>query len=184
VKLTDIGINENYFNIYSFDILYVFFIIQHSRREIIHYNVTNHPCAQWVVQQLREAFPFDSAPKYLIFDRDNIFSELVRNSMKSMDIKPKRISYQSPWQNGTCERWILSARADLLNHVIILNESHLRRLLKKYIVYYHRDRCHLALNRNTPKRREIQKRPREPAKVISLSRLGGLQHRYQWKDAA
>ena len=162
----------------------MFFIIQHGRREIIHYNVTDHPCAQWVVQNLREAFPYDSAPEYLIFDRDEIFSEWVRNSMKSMEIKLKRISYQSPWQNGTCERWILSARADLLNHVIVLNKNHLRRHLKNYIDYYHRECCHLALDRNTLNGREIQKRPAESAKVLSVPRLGGLQHRYQWKDAA
>ena len=91
------------------------------------------------------------APKYLIFDRAKIFSAQVKQLIKDMDIKPKVISYKAPWQNGIAERWVLSARVDIINHIIVLNEGHLRRFLKKYIEYYNSDRCHLSLDRNTPK---------------------------------
>jgi hypothetical protein len=136
------------------------------------------------MQQLREAFPFDSAPKYLIFDRDRIFSPQVKQLIKNMDIKPKMIGYKAPWQNGVAERWILSARDDLLNHIIVLSEEHLRRLLREYVKYYNNDRCHLSLERNTPKGRAVLHKPSEVAKVMSISRLGGLQHKYKWQKAA
>ena len=132
------------------------------------------------MQQLREAFPFDSVPKYLIFDRDKIFSPQVKQLIKNIGIQPKLISYQAPWQNGVAERWILSARYEMLNHVMVLNQGHLRRLLKEYVKYYNNDRCHLTLDRNTPKGRVLQLKPSGAAKVISLSRLGGLQHKYEW----
>ncbi|MCP4754109.1 MAG: transposase, partial [Proteobacteria bacterium] len=110
----------------SFSLLYVFFIIDHSRRKIVHLNTTTSPTAQWVVQQLRDAFPFDSVPDYLFFDRDTIFSSKVKGFIgQKLGIKPKLISYRSPWQNGIAERWILSARTDVLNRVIVLNEAHL-----------------------------------------------------------
>ena len=161
-----------------------FFFIEHARRKILHFNLTEHPTTQWVMQQLREAFPFDSAPKYLIFDRDSIFSQQVKQLIKNMNIEPKLISYQSPWQNGVAERWILSARDDLLNHILILNEEHLRRTLREYVKYYNNDRCHLTLNRNTPRGRAVQQKPSEAAKVIAIPRLGGLQHKYEWQEAA
>ena len=101
-----------------------------------------------------------------------------------MNIKPKLISYQAPWQNGVAERWILSARDDLLNHIIVLSEEHLRRLLREYVKFYNNDRSHLTLERNTPKGRAVQQKPSEAAKVISISRLGGLQHKYEWQEAA
>jgi hypothetical protein len=137
-----------------------------------------------MMQQLREAFPFDSASKHLIFDRDRIFSPHVKQLIKNMDIKPKLISYQAPWQNGVAERWIISARYEMLNHVLVLSEEHLRRLLREYVKYYNNDRCHLSLDRNTPKGRAIQQKPSEAAKVIPISRLGGLQHKYEWQEAA
>ena len=134
----------------SFGILYVFFVIDHAKRKIVHLNITEHPTAEWVKQQLREAFPFNSFPKYLIFDRDSIFSGQVKEFIKSMGSEPTVISYRAPWQNGVAERWILSVRTELLNHVIIFNEEHLRRLLMEYVEYYNHDRCHLSLDRNTP----------------------------------
>jgi len=168
----------------NFTFVYVFFIIEHARRKILHFNLTWHPTAPWVMQQLREAFPFDSTPKYLIFDRDSIFSPQVKQCIKNMNIKPKLISYQAPWQNGVAERWILSARDDLLNHIIALGEEQLRQFLTKYINYYNNDRCHLSLDRNTPKGRAVKHRPSEAAKVIPIPWLGGLQHTYEWKEAA
>jgi len=168
----------------NFRIFYVFFVIEHARRKIVHLNVTAHPTAQWVKQQLREAFSFESVPKYLIFDRDKIFCHQVKEFIKSMGTKPKIISYHASWQNGVAERWILSVRTDLLNHVIIFSEEHLRRLLKEYVQYYNYDRCHLNLDRNTPMGRHVQKKLSESSKLHSLPRLGGLHHRYEWRKAA
>lgn len=117
----------------SFGILYVFFIVDHARRKIVHINVTENPTAQWVKQQLREAFTFDSFPKYLIFDRDSIFPGQVKKFIKSMGVEPMVISYRAPWQNGVSERCIFSVRTELLNHVFIFSEQHLRRLLTEYV---------------------------------------------------
>jgi len=168
-----------------FNILFVFFIIDHNRRKIVHFNVTDHPFAEWVIQQLRNAFPFDSALKYLIMDRDQIFSSRVKGFLEQqLGVKPKVTSYKSPWQNGVAERLILSIRNEILNHVIVFNEDHLRGLLRDYADYYNEDRCHLSLNRDSPSGREIQKILSESAKIISIPKLNGLQHRYEWKVAA
>ena len=168
----------------TFRILYGFFIIHHHQRKIQHFNATLNPTAEWVTQQLREAFPYDSAPRYIIFDRDSIFSPLVRRTLKSMGIKPKRIFYKKPWQNGVAERWIESCRLEMLNHVVVLNEVHLVRMVREYITYYHEDRTHLSLKKDTPNSRPVKKKPSEKAKVVSLPRVGGLHHRYDWSEAA
>ncbi len=165
-------------------LLYGFFIIEHGRRRILHFNATFHPTAAWVIQQLRDAFPYDSAPKYLIFDRDSIFSAAVVEFIKAMGTKSVRISYRSPWQNGTAERWIGSCRRELLEHAVIFGERHLVRLVTDYIRYYHEDRCHLGLNKDTPNQRRITPRPSPTAKVVALPRVGGLHHRYEWREAA
>ena len=101
-----------------------------------------------------------------------------------MGTKPVQIGYRSPWQNGVAERWVLSAREDLLNHVIIFNEDHLKGLLKSYVSYYNNERCHLSLDRNTPAGREVFQRTSKSAEVVSLPRVGGLHHKYEWKKAA
>ncbi len=168
----------------SFQILYVFFIIDHGRRKIIHFNVTAHPSADWVVQQLREAFPFNQAPKHLIFDRDSIFSARVVRVIKSFGTKTKRTNYKSPWQNGKVERWVKNCRNELLNHVIVFNERHLHQLLRKYVDYYNLDRCHYNLNKDSPTSRPVQCKPSESARVVALLRVSGLHHRYEWRDAA
>jgi transposase InsO family protein len=168
----------------SLRLLYGFFIIEHGRRRILHFNATFHPTAAWVIQQLRDAFPYDSAPKYLIFDRDTIFSAAVVEFIKVMGTKPIRTSFFSPWQNGTAERCILSCRQELLEHVVIFAERHLVRLVRDYIRYYHEDRCHLGLNKDTPYQRRITPRPSPTAKVVALPRVGGLHHRYEWREAA
>ncbi len=164
--------------------LYVFFIIHHKRRRIVHFGITSHPYAKWVVQQLREAFPFGTAPRYVILDRDGKYGDVVPNTLKSWGIEPVRTSYRSPWQNGIAERWVLSVRRELLDHVVILNEAHLQRLLSEYVRYYHEDRCHLSLEKDTPGGRPISPRPSPSARVVSLPRVGGLHHRYEWRDAA
>jgi transposase InsO family protein len=162
----------------TFSVLYCFFVIAHDRRRILHCNVTRHPNSALVVQQLREAFPYDSAPGYLIFDRGASFNKEVIDTVKSFGIQPKRTSFQSPWQNGVGERWVGNCRRDLLDHVLVLNERHLKRLMGDYIRYYHDDRTHLALAKGTPTGREARKYPDAGRRVVSIPRLGGLHHRY------
>ena len=166
-----------------FRLLYVWFVIDHGRRRIIHFNVTTNPTAQWVIQQLREAFPDESAPRYLIYDNDSIFSSVVTKAIEQCQMKPKRTAYRSPWQNGTAERWVGSARRELLNHVIVFNEQHLRRLLRDYVVYYNAERMHTRL-RDSPAGRLAENRPSPDAQVVGLPRVGGLHHRYVWREAA
>ncbi|PYU18304.1 MAG: transposase [Acidobacteria bacterium] len=120
----------------TFGVLYCFFIIGHGRRRIVNFNVTSHPTAGWILQQLREAFPYQSAPRFLIFDRDAKYGLEVPIAVRSMAIRPIRTSFQSPWQNGVAERWIESCRRDLLDHVIPFDEHHLKRLLSDYVRYY------------------------------------------------
>jgi putative transposase len=169
----------------KFQILFVFFIIDHKRRMIRQFNVTGHPSALWVIQQLRDAFPFNQISKYMIMDRDRIFSERVKGFLdRQLGIKLKVTSYKSPWQNGIAERFVLSARTDILNHVIVFNEKQLRRLMKEYVDYYNSDRCHLSLGRGSPMGREIQLKPFDTSVVKSIPKSGGLQHRYEWKQAA
>ena len=168
----------------SLGLLYGFFVIEHGRRHIVHFNATFHPTSAWVMQQLREAFPYDTAPRYLVFDRDSIFSPAVIEFIRAMRTKPVRISYRSPWQNGTAERWIGNCRRELLEHVVVLGERHLVRLVRTYISYYHEERCHLGLGKDTPEERPITPRPSPTAKVVALPRVGGLHHRYEWREAA
>ena len=115
----------------SLRVLYGFFVIEHGRHHIMHFNATFHPTAAWVAQQLREAFPYDKSPRYLIFDRDSIFDPSVVECIKALGTKPRRISYCRPWQNGTAERWIGSCRRELLDHVVVLGERHLVRLVTR-----------------------------------------------------
>ena len=169
----------------SFRLLYGFFIIRHPRREVIHFNATEYPTAQWIVQQLRDAFPGDlAAPRYLIFDRDSFFSAAVVEFIKAMGTKPIRTSFCSPWQNATAERWIGSCRRELLEHVVVLGERHLVRLVRSYVTYYHEDRCHLGLEKDTPYDRPVARRPSHMARVVAQARVGGLHHRYEWREAA
>jgi putative transposase len=162
---------------FTFGVLYCFFVISHDRRRILHCNVTQHPTSAWAAQQLREALPYDSNHRHLIFDRDSKFSTEVEAAAKAVRCAPVRTSFRSPWQNGVAERWVGSCRRDLLDHVIVLNERHLKRLLRKYVDYYHDDRTHLGLNKETPSGRLTSPR-RAGSAVISAPRLGGLHHRY------
>jgi len=168
----------------AFQSLYCFFVIEHGRRKILHCNVTRHPTADWVIQQLREAFPQAAPYRYVILDRDAKFDREVIQFLKATGLTPKRTSVQSPWQNGTAERWVGSCRREILDHVIVLNEAHLRRLMREYISYHHQDRVHDSLAKDTPEQRAIEPRPAADAAVIGMPRLGGLHHRYGWRAAA
>jgi putative transposase len=163
----------------TFGILYCFFVIGHDRRRILHCNVTRNPSALWVALQLHETWEYSQPPqRFLIFDRDAKFSADVVSTVKAMGSQPIRTAFRSPWQNGIAERWVGSVRRDLLDHVIVLNRKHLRRLLKEYVRYYHEDRTHLGLGKDTPGGRVAASMPSSGHKVISLPRLGGLHHRY------
>ncbi len=168
----------------SLRVLYGFFVIAHGRRHVLHFNATFNPTAAWVIQQLREAFPYDTAPRHLLFDRDAIFSPAVVRFVKAMGTKARRISYRSPWQNPVAERWIGSCRRELLEHVVVLDQRHLIRLVHGYLTYYHDDRTHLGLNKATPNTRPITPRPSPTATIVELPRVGGLHHRYAWREAA
>lgn len=161
----------------TFGLLHCFFVIAHDRRRILHCNVTRNPTGLWIAQQLREAFPYDSQHKYLIMDRDAKFGEMVNEAVEALELKVVRTSFRSPWQNGVAERWVESCRRDLLDHVIPFNERHLKRLLSEYVRYYHLDRTHLGLQKDTPHARPTAKSVPQ-CKVVSLPRLGGLHHRY------
>jgi putative transposase len=159
----------------TFGFLYCFFGISHGRRRIQHFNVTRHPTSMWVVQQLREAFPLESAPRFLIFDWDAKYGLEVPAVVRSLRMSPVRASFESPWQNGVAERWVESCRRDHLDHIIAVNECHLKRLLADYVRYYHDDRTHLGLGKGTP---NCRTRSTASGRVLSFPRLGGLHHRY------
>ena len=115
----------------SFQLLYVWFVLDHDRRRLIHFNVTTNPTARWAIQQLREAFPSDTALPFLVYDRDSIFSADVTTAIRNLGCEPIRTAYRSPWQNPFAERWVGTCRRELLDHVIVFGERHLRRLLAR-----------------------------------------------------
>jgi len=158
----------------TFRVLFVFITLAHERRRIVHFNITAHPTAQWTAQQIVEAFPWDTAPRYLLRDRDAIYSVAFQHRMKNIGIEEVKIAPRSPWQNPYCERLIGSLRRDVLDHVIVLNDRHLRRVLTAYISYYHRFRTHLSLDMDCPQPRAVE--PPEVGKVIAVPEVGGLHH--------
>jgi len=161
----------------TFRVLFCFLVLRHDRRRVVHFNVTANPTAVWTAQQVIEAFPFEEAPRYMIRDRDSIYGEHFKHRVKGMGIEEVVIAPQSPWQNPYVERLIGSIRRECLDHVIILNEAHLRRVFSAYLRYYHEDRCHLSLERNAPNERKVE--PRGSGQVVSELRVGGLHHRYR-----
>jgi transposase InsO family protein len=134
----------------AFRALHVLFVIRHARRAVVRCAVTTSPTAAWVAQQLRETFSFESAPRFLIFDRDAIFSAGLTETIRSMLMEPARTSFRSPWQNGVAERFVAIARRELLDHVIVFDEHHLRRLLDSFTDYHNQDRTHLAVCKESP----------------------------------
>ena len=146
--------------------------------------MTFHPTSDWIVQQLREAFPLPGPYRYVLFDDDAKFGHDVLNFMKFSDLRPLRTSIRSPWQNGVAERWVGSVRRELLDHVIPLNEYHLRRLGRAYLAYCHADRTHIALNKSTPANRAVESHSPGQSHLTCTPRPGGLHHRYSWSEAA
>ena len=165
----------------TFRVLYVFLALGHERRRIAHCNVTDGPSARWTGQQLVNAFPYDSAPKYLIRDRDNIYGANFIRRARAMGIEQVLTAPRSPWQNAYCERVIGTLRRECLDHVIVLGEEHVRRILRKYLDYYHSSRTHLALDKDAPEPRE--RHSIDAGKVIALPMVGGLHHRYTRRAA-
>jgi putative transposase len=158
-------------------VLFVFILLAHERRRIIHFNITEHPTAQWTVQQIVEAFPWDSAPRYLLRDRDGVYGDLFQQRVKHMDIEEVKSAPQSPWQNPYGERVIGSIRRDALDHMIVLNERHLRRVLQTYVDYYHHWRTHLSLEMDALESRAVQLP--KLGSVRKIPEVGGLHHHYE-----
>jgi transposase InsO family protein len=158
----------------SFGLLYGLLILQHARREPMWLGVTAHPSAQWIAQQLIEAYGWKEPPRYLIRDRDSAYGEVFIRRVGAMGIRDRPISARSPWQNGHVERLIGSIRRDCLDHVVVFGEKHLLHLLKSYQRYYNEARTHLSLNKDAPCSRAIQAMDR----IVANPHLGGLHHQY------
>ena len=159
----------------------MFLVLAHDRRRILHFNVTAHPTAEWTGQQLREAFPFDQLPRYLLRDRDAIFGLDFREQVRDLGIHEVLSTPRTPWQRAYVERVIGSIRRECLDHVIVFHESSLRRTLDSYFDYYHRSRTHLSLGKDSPESRSIQ--PPAMGPVVAVSQVGGLHHRYERRAA-
>jgi len=166
---------------FRFQILYVFLVLAHDRRRILHFGVTAHPTAEWAAQQLREAFPWDSAPRYLLRDRDQIFGKAFVDQVKAMGIKQVLSAPRSPWQRAYIERLIGSIRRECLDHVIVFGESSLHRTLTSYFAYYHGWRTHLSLAKDAPHARRIQ--ATGEGEVAEIREVGGLHHHYERRAA-
>src|SRR6266567_3920049 len=160
----------------SFRVLFVFVVLVHHRRRVVHFNVTEHPTAGWTGQQMVQAFPEDTAPRYLLRDRDKIYGYDYRERIQGLSIEEVLSALASPWQRAYVERLIGSVRGDCLDHVIVLGEGHLRKILKTYLEYYHRSRTHLALSKDAPEPRTVQ--PPGMGEIVELPQVGGLHHRY------
>jgi transposase InsO family protein len=158
----------------SFDLLYVLVIVRLARRELVWINVTAHPTAEWIAQQITEAFPWNKTPRYLIRDRDTIYGGAVTRRLRAMGIRDKPIAPASPWQNSFAERLIGSIRRECVDHVIALGEQHLCQVVKSYASYYNTARTHRALAKDAPVSRPIQRIGR----IVSHALVGGLHHQY------
>jgi len=156
-------------------VLFILVVLAHHRRRVLHFNVTEHPTAAWTAQQVVDAFPDDSAPSYLLRDRDSIYGPAFRKRVKGMGISEVQTAPHSPWQNPCAQRLIGSIRRECLDHVVVLGEQHLRRTLTRYFAYYHRARTHLSLDKDAPDGRPIET---ALGRVISIPEVGGLHHRY------
>ncbi len=161
----------------TFRLLFVFIVLHHYRRRIVRFDVTAHPTAIWIKQQITEAFPWDTAPRYLIRDRDSAYATIVSARIEALGIEEVVTAPRSPWQNPFVERVIGSIRRECLDHVIVLDENHLRRILASYLGYYHLCRTHLSLAKDTPDGRPVQ--PIGTGMIVAFPQVGGLHHRYE-----
>jgi hypothetical protein len=162
-------------------VLFVLVLLSHQRRRIVYFNVAEHPTAHWAAQQVVEAFPNDTAPRWLLRDRDSIYGDVFRRRVVGMAIAEIVCGPASPWQNPYAERVIGSIRRECLDHVIVFGEAHLRQLLSAYVAYYHRSRTHLGLSKDTPDGRPIQ--PASAGEIVAIPEVGGLHHRYERRAA-
>ena len=165
----------------TYNVLFVLLILAHERRRVIHFNITEHPTAEWTAQQVIDAFPWDKAPRYLLRDRDRVYGASFQQRVQHMGIEEVVIAPRSPWQNPYVERLVGSLRRECLDHVIVLHERHLRRLLTDYFRYYHRWRTHRALDMDCPLPRPVQ-RPGDGS-IREIPEVGGLHHHYERRAA-
>jgi putative transposase len=164
-----------------FQVLYVFLVLAHERRRVVHFNVTAHPTGDWVAQQLREAFPFGQAPQYLLRDRDRIFGSNFTKQVQEMGIDEVLSAPRSPWQRACIERLIGTIRRECVDHVIVFNETALYRRIQSFLAYYHQSRTHLSLNKDAPETRAVQ--TADAGRVVAIPQVGGLHHRYERRAA-
>jgi putative transposase len=163
-----------------FKILFVFVVMAHHRRRVVYVNVTETPTAQWTAQQLVEAFPWDTAPRYLLRDRDAVYGAVFSSQVRCLGIQEIKIAPRSPWQNPYVERLIGTLRRECLDHVVVLNNAHLR-VLRAYLAYYHQARTHLSLGKDAPEPRSVERPDR--GRIVATPMVGGLHHRYSRRAA-
>ena len=164
-----------------FQILYVFLVLAHDRRRILHFGVTAHPTAEWTAQQLRNAIPWDTTPRYLLRDWDRIFGSDFTRQVEEMGIREVLSTPRSPWQRAYVERVIGTIRRECLDHVIVFNEASLHRHVRSFVTYYHESRTHLSLDKDSPEPRTVQ-RP-ECGRIVAIPQVRGLHHRYKRRAA-
>jgi len=162
-----------------FEVLFVFVVLAHDRRRVLHFNVTDHPTAAWTAQQILEAFPFETVPKYLLRDRDAIYGHVLQQQIEAMGIVEVLGAPRSPWQRAYVERIIGSIRRDCLDHMITLDESSLRRILRRYFDYYNESRTHLSLDKDAP----VPRPAHAVGRIVAIPQVGGLHHRYERRAA-
>jgi transposase InsO family protein len=158
----------------TFEILFAFLILGHGRRQLLWFEVTRHPTAEWLARQITEAFPWTSAPAYLVRDNDRAYGHVFTSRVRAMGIRDRPISPGSPWQNGCAERLIGTLRRECLDQMLIFGEAHLRRVLSAYAAYYNQARTHLALQKDAPSHRAVQR----SGAIVAIPILAGLHHQY------
>ena len=160
----------------TFRVLFVLVMLTHSRRRLVHFNVTEHPTAEWTARQLLEACALEEEPRYLIRDRDQVYGERFSRQARMLDVREAVIAPRSPWQNAYAERVIGSIRRECLDHLVVISERHLLRILSTYVDYYNQSRTHLSLTKDAPEHRTVQRS--SEGRVVEVPRVGGLHHEY------
>src|SRR5262245_18328181 len=158
----------------TFELLFAFLVLGHGRRQLLSFEVTRHPTAEWLARQITEAFPWESAPAYLMRDNDHAYRHVFTSRVRAMGIRDRPISPESPWQNGIAERLIVTRRRECLDQMIICGEAHLRRILRAYAAYYNQTRTHLSLHKDAPLHRLVQ----PSGIIVAIPILAGLHHQY------